>query len=448
MLDQGFFLIPLLLLVALGSLVRRWRASSGVERLQYPWLMTAIGFVIVILVITQLVPESVILDVSLVFIALNAIPAAIGVAILRYRLYDIDKLISRTVSYAVVAAVLVAVYAGSILALGSLVGRGNPLAVAGATLASAALFTPGAAPGAGLHRPTLRSGEIRRGPGSGRRSPRGCVKSVDLDGLVGDVTSVVRRTLHPETVSLWVRRGADGLYPNDFCRRGGGPAPGTRPLAGAITGMAAEGTIMIRRWLGVVIALVSVAVIVYGQTQNQQSDGWLVDVNGAAGDRLSQRRRRLSGLAAPRESGGLDPRRFRPHLRTRRDGRGRCCGRRALGGMERMARDLAVGGLTGAASRIPSALLPRWQTALRPLSVGAAGDTDRAGAGHLRKRLRAVGDGGHGTRPDHHLPFPISAPRAVTLLRAGRSGRHGAGAGGGGRGTVRGGPAVPPVCGD
>ncbi len=142
MLDQGFFVIPLLLLVALGSLVRRWRASSGVERLQYPWLMTAIAFVIVMLVITQLVPESVILDVSLVFIALNAIPAAIGVAILRYRLYDIDKLISRTVSYAVVAAVLVAVYAGSILALGSLVGRGNPLAVAGATLASAALFTP------------------------------------------------------------------------------------------------------------------------------------------------------------------------------------------------------------------------------------------------------------------------------------------------------------------
>ncbi len=67
MLDQGFFLIPLLLLVALGSLVRRWRTSSGVERLQYPWLMTAIGFVIVILVTTQLVSESVILDVSLVF---------------------------------------------------------------------------------------------------------------------------------------------------------------------------------------------------------------------------------------------------------------------------------------------------------------------------------------------------------------------------------------------
>ena len=125
MLDQVFFLIPLLLLVALVSMVRRWRASRGVERLQYPWLMTAIGFVIVILITTQVVPESAILDVSLVFIALNAIPAAIAVAILRYRLYDIDKLISRTVSYAVVAAVLVAVFAGSALALGALVGRGT-----------------------------------------------------------------------------------------------------------------------------------------------------------------------------------------------------------------------------------------------------------------------------------------------------------------------------------
>ena len=78
MLDQGFFLIPLLLLIALGSLVRRWRASSGVERLQYPWLMTAIGFVIVVLAATQVVTESVILDVSLVFIALNAIPPPSG----------------------------------------------------------------------------------------------------------------------------------------------------------------------------------------------------------------------------------------------------------------------------------------------------------------------------------------------------------------------------------
>ena len=203
-LDQGFFLIPLLLLVALGSLVRRWRASSGVERLQYPWLMTAIAFVIVMLVITQLVPESVILDVSLVFIALNAIPAAIGVAILRYRLYDIDKLISRTVSYAVVAAVLVAVYAGSILALGSLVGRGNPLAVAGATLASAALFTPVRRRVQAFIDRRFDRARYDAAQEVDEFSSR-LRQGIDLDGLVGDVTSVVRRTLHPETVSLWVK---------------------------------------------------------------------------------------------------------------------------------------------------------------------------------------------------------------------------------------------------
>jgi hypothetical protein len=204
MLDQGFFLIPLLLLVALGSMVRRWRASKGVERLQYPWLMMAIGVVVVVLATTQVASESVILDEALVFIALNAIPAAIGVAILRYRLYDIDKLISRTVSYAVVAAVLVAVYAGCALALGALVGRGNPLAVAGATLAAAAVFSP-------LRR-RVQSFVDRRFDRSRYELERvvdefssRLRQEVDLDGLTTDLTAVVGQTLRPASVSLWLR---------------------------------------------------------------------------------------------------------------------------------------------------------------------------------------------------------------------------------------------------
>jgi hypothetical protein len=204
MLDRGFLLVPALLLVALGSLVRRWRASSGVERLQYPWLMTAVGFVIVVLATSQVVTESVILDVALVFIALNAIPAAIGVAILRYRLYDIDKLITRTVSYALVAAVLVVVYAGSALALGALVSRGNPLAVAGATLAAAALFTP-------LRRRVQNFVERRfdRSRYDGELVVDDFAsrlrQEVDLDGVTTDLTAVVGQTLRPVTVSLWLR---------------------------------------------------------------------------------------------------------------------------------------------------------------------------------------------------------------------------------------------------
>jgi hypothetical protein len=139
-----------------------------------------------------------------VFIALNAIPAAIGVAILRYRLYDIDKLISRTVSYAVVAAVLVAVYAGCALALGSLVGRDNPLAVAGATLAAAALFTP-------LRRRVQEFVERRfdRSRYDAERVVDDFAsrlrQEVDLDGLTTDLTAVVGQTLRPVTVSLWLR---------------------------------------------------------------------------------------------------------------------------------------------------------------------------------------------------------------------------------------------------
>jgi hypothetical protein len=203
MLDQGFLLIPLLLLVALVNLVLRWRASTGVERYQYPWLMTAIGFVIVVLATTQLLPESVILDVSMVFIALNSIPAAIGVAILRYRLYDIDKLLSRTVSYTLVAAVLVALYAGCALALGAVVGRTNPLAVAGATLAAAAAFTPLRRRVQGLvdsrfDRARYDSAKVVEQFAARLRD------EVDLEELTSDLRGVVSTTLRPSLVSVWL----------------------------------------------------------------------------------------------------------------------------------------------------------------------------------------------------------------------------------------------------
>ena len=131
-------------------------------------------------------------------------PIAVAIAILRYRLYDIDRLISRTVSYAIVAAVLVAVYAGFTLVLGAVVGRNNPLAVAGATLTAAALFSP--------VRRKVQSFIDRRFDRS--RYDAGRVvdefasrlrSEVELDGLTDDLFMVVGRTLRPATVRLWMR---------------------------------------------------------------------------------------------------------------------------------------------------------------------------------------------------------------------------------------------------
>ena len=121
-----FILLAALILAAAASVVVRYRRSRGDERQQLKWFTFAA-------IVTALIPLtedllqavaglSVETDVPFA-VAISLLPIAIGVAIFRYRLYEIDRLISRTVSYAVIAAVLVAVYAGSILALGSLVGR-------------------------------------------------------------------------------------------------------------------------------------------------------------------------------------------------------------------------------------------------------------------------------------------------------------------------------------
>ncbi len=120
------------------SVLLRYRRASGIERLQIKWLALAAVFSLPAWAID--LPGA--LDQINEAVAGVLLPAAMAIAIFRYRLYDIDRLISRTVSYGLVAAVLAAVYLGGVAALGAVVGSDNPLAVAGATLAAAALFTP------------------------------------------------------------------------------------------------------------------------------------------------------------------------------------------------------------------------------------------------------------------------------------------------------------------
>ena len=205
-----FILLGALILAAATSVVVRYRRSRGDERQQLKWFTFA-ALVTALIPVTEdllqsLADLTVESDVPFA-VAISLLPIAIGVAIFRYRLYEIDRLISRTVSYAVIAAVLVAVYAGSILALGSLVGRGNPLAVAGATLAAAALFNP-------LRRRVQSF--IDRRFNSSRYDAARVVDGfasrlraeVDLPGLTSDLSGVVGQTLQPTTMSVWLREDA------------------------------------------------------------------------------------------------------------------------------------------------------------------------------------------------------------------------------------------------
>jgi signal transduction histidine kinase len=130
------------LVVAIVPLVQRFRRSSGVERLQLRWFAFASVCAAVVLPTVALLWTVVPAVRPLTALALTSIPVAAGVAILRYRLYDIDLIISRTVAYTAVTVLLAGMYAAIAVALGAAVGRNSAWVTAGATLAVAAVFRP------------------------------------------------------------------------------------------------------------------------------------------------------------------------------------------------------------------------------------------------------------------------------------------------------------------
>ncbi len=194
-------LIVLFAGVPLGvlSVLLRYRKASGVERRQIKWLALAAVFSLP----SWAIDLPGVLDQINEAVAGVLLPAAMAVAIFRYRLYDIDRLISRTVSYGLVAAVLAAVDLGGVAALGAVVGSDNPLAVAGATLAAAALFTP-------VRRRV--QGWVDRRFDRTRYDTSQVVSAfserlrdeVDLEGLTGGLTRIVGETLRPAGVSMWL----------------------------------------------------------------------------------------------------------------------------------------------------------------------------------------------------------------------------------------------------
>jgi hypothetical protein len=220
-------LLPICMLASAASLVLRFRRSEGEVRQQIKWLAFAASFMgsVYLLIMgggfidwlisapgtqsdlgTQTLWGALLEDVMLLSFA--GVPVAIGFAILRYRLYDIDLVINRTLVYGSLTATLALLYVGSVVFLQyasrALTGGESQLAIVASTLGIAALFTP-------LRRRIqilIDRRFYRRKYDAVKTLEEFSMKlrdETDLDTLGGDLMSLVRETMQPEHVSLWLK---------------------------------------------------------------------------------------------------------------------------------------------------------------------------------------------------------------------------------------------------
>ncbi|HXJ25858.1 MAG TPA: hypothetical protein VNH17_09165, partial [Streptosporangiaceae bacterium] len=199
-------------LAAVLSLVFRYRKAQAAERAQLRWLVYA-GALIVVAFLAETLAEKVVGPGATATNLQNAVsggtaalvPVAIGVAVLRYRLYDIDRIISRTVAYAIVTGLLVGVYAGLVLLATHVLKVHGPVAVAVATLAAAALFTP--VRRWVQSRVDRRFNRVRYDADQIAAAFAARLKdTVDLSSVRDDLTGIVSRALEPAHLSVWISR--------------------------------------------------------------------------------------------------------------------------------------------------------------------------------------------------------------------------------------------------
>jgi hypothetical protein len=208
---------------ATAAMVVRFRRSSGVERQQLKWFL----YTVALLPLVALSDYLPVIGGFLFAFVLLALPTAIGVAVLRYRLYDIDLIIRRTLVYAVLTAALALVYFGSVAILQSLVvavsGRPSAVTTVISTLGIAALFAPLRQRVQGFmdHRFYRRKYDAARTLADFGATVR---DETDLERLCSRLEGVVRETMQPANVNLWLIATTD--------RRPRGPVPGAgRPSA-------------------------------------------------------------------------------------------------------------------------------------------------------------------------------------------------------------------------
>jgi hypothetical protein len=219
----GIVLFPLAAAASVGALILRLRRAGGIQRQQLRWFASAAALVALIAI--PVVPGQFVAPAGwaagalvVMVVAIACLPVSAGIAILRYRLYDLDTLLNRTLVYGTLTTVLAVGYAGIVLAVGAVLagagvsgtgGNGSSLAVAVATLAVAAMFQP-------ARRRVQRLVDRRfnrRRYNAGRTLEAFAAhvrQQTDLDALVTELLAVVDRTMEPTQVSLWLRPTADG----------------------------------------------------------------------------------------------------------------------------------------------------------------------------------------------------------------------------------------------
>jgi hypothetical protein len=208
-------LVPAALLLGAAAVAVRFARSSGEERLQLKWFALAALLVVAAIIPLALAPQiglspaaatAAVAVLKVAFcLALVGLYVAIAVAVLKYRLYDIDRVISRTVAYAIVTGVLAGVYAGLVLLATGVFGVHAPVAVAAATLAAAALFSP--VRRRVQRRVDRRFNRARYDAGQTVAAFAARLKdAVDLDTIRQDLASVVQTALEPAHVSVWTSR--------------------------------------------------------------------------------------------------------------------------------------------------------------------------------------------------------------------------------------------------
>jgi hypothetical protein len=210
--DPAGLVFVLLVLSLVASVVLRFRRSRGDERQQLKWMLAAVALLAVEIFASQALGGSLPSTLSDVLFSLGvaAVPIAAGIAMLKYRLYDVDVVIRKTLVYGSLTVVLAAAYAALVLAgqalFESFAGSGN-LAIAISTLVVAALFLP-------LRRRVQRVVDRRfyRRRYDAQRTLEGfgarLRQEVDLATLSGDLRDVVKETVQPAHVSLWLRKGS------------------------------------------------------------------------------------------------------------------------------------------------------------------------------------------------------------------------------------------------
>jgi hypothetical protein len=194
------------LAVGAWSLVVRFRHARGIERQQLRWIAFAAALtgVAAAVVLAGMALDATVVLLLAVGGCLAILPLATGAAILRYRLYDLDRIISRTLAYGLLTVLLGGGYAAIVLGLGQLLGRRSSLAVAVATLAVAGAFQPA--------RRRVQQAVDRRFNRRRYNATRTIQwfsarlrQQTDLDTLSAELLAVVEQTMQPTSVSLWLR---------------------------------------------------------------------------------------------------------------------------------------------------------------------------------------------------------------------------------------------------